>query len=70
MIFMAGMTSPAKRITAALKNHAGSSCADQTAALDDMASHNLLGFFGTLFEIDQRLQAESRQPKEQQHENQ
>ena len=64
------MNTPVKRITAALKKHAGSPSADQGAALDDMASHNLAGFFGMLFEIDQRLQAESRQPKEPPHENQ
>lgn len=64
------MNTPVKRITAALKNHAGLPGADQGAALDDMASHNLAGFFGTLFEIDQRLEAESRQPKEGPHENQ
>ena len=64
------MNTPVKRITAALKNHAGSSGADQGAALDDMASHKLAGFFGTLFEIDQRLQAESRQSKDPPHENQ
>jgi len=62
------MNTPAKRITAALKTHAGSSCAD-AVALDDMASHTLAGFFGALFEIDQRLQAESRQPKDSPHEN-
>jgi hypothetical protein len=64
------MNTPVKRITAALKNHTGSPGADQGTALDDMASHNLAGFFGTLFEIDQRLQDESRQPKEGPHENQ
>jgi hypothetical protein len=63
------MKTPTKRITAALQDHALSNGADQ-AALDDMASHNLAGFFGVLFEIDQRLQAESRQPKEPSHENQ
>lgn len=64
------MNTPVKRITIALQNHAVSPGADQAAALDDMASHNLAGFFGTLFEIDQRLQAENRQPKEPPHENQ
>ncbi|MBN8521458.1 MAG: hypothetical protein J0L77_06135 [Alphaproteobacteria bacterium] len=64
------MNTPVKSITAALKNHAGSHGADQGAALDDMASHNLAGFLGTLFEIDQRLQAESHQLKEHPHENQ
>ncbi len=64
------MNTPVKRITAALQNHAASSRVDQGVALDDMASHNLAGFFGTLFEIDQRLQAESRQPKDPSYENQ
>jgi len=63
------MKTPTKRITAALKAHAEPSGADQVAALDDMASHNLAGFFGTLLEIDQRLQAKHRQPKEHPHEN-
>ncbi|MCB9976926.1 MAG: hypothetical protein H6858_04925 [Rhodospirillales bacterium] len=64
------MNTPVKRITASLQNHAVSPGADQATTLDDMASHNLAGFFGTLFEIDQRLQAESRQPKNSPHENQ
>jgi hypothetical protein len=64
------MNTPVKRITAALKNHVGLPGADQEAVLDDMASHNLAGFLGMLFEIDQRLQAESRHPKEGLHENQ
>ncbi|MFA5593264.1 MAG: hypothetical protein WC989_08125 [Micavibrio sp.] len=64
------MNTPVKRITTALQNHVAPSGADQGIVLNDMASHNLAGFFGTLFEIDQRLQAESRQPKEPPHENQ
>jgi hypothetical protein len=64
------MNTPVKRITAALKTHVGSPGANQAAALDDMASHNLAGFFGALFEIDQRLQSESRQPKKSPHEYQ
>lgn len=61
--------SQVKRITAALQNYAQQSDVDQAALPDDMASHTLAGFFSALFEIDQRLQTESRQPKEP-HENQ
>lgn len=64
------MNTPVKRITIALQNHAASYGVEQSVATDEMASHNLAGFFGTLFEIDQRLQAESRQPKGPSYENQ
>ena len=63
------MNTPVKRITATLKSHAGLSSEEEAAALDDMASHNFAGFFGMLFEIDQRIQSEGRQHKVQPDEN-
>lgn len=64
------MNTPVKRITIALQNHAASYGVEQAVATGDMASHNLAGFFGMLFEIDQRLQSESHQSKDPPHEDQ
>ncbi len=67
------MNAPVKRLTTVIQGHAHTKGLD-TAALGEMASHNLAGFFGVLFEIEQRLKSES--PKtpvktpEKAHENQ
>lgn len=54
------MKTPAGRITTALQKHAEDSGVADVAALDIMASRALADFFGTLFEIDQRLKAEEK----------
>lgn len=66
------MNTPVKRLTTVIKNHAKGQGLE-TDALDEMAGHNLAGFFGVLFEIEQRLQSESPKTpvktQEKAHEN-
>jgi hypothetical protein len=52
------MNAPVKRLTTAIQSHAHTRGLD-TEAFDEMASRNLAGLFGLLFEIDQRIKSES-----------
>ena len=51
------MNTPVKRLTAAIQGHAHVKGVD-IVALDEMASHNLAGFFGVLLEIEKRTTSE------------
>lgn len=62
------MNTPVKHLTTAIQSHAKSQGLD-TDALDEMASHNLAGFFGVLFDIEQRLKSESPKTLEKAYEN-
>lgn len=63
------MNAPFKRLTTVIQDHAKEQGLD-AIGLDEMTSHNLAGFFGMLFEIEQRIKSETLKTTEKTHENQ
>lgn len=62
------MNLPTKRLTTAIQSHAHTKGL-AAEALDEVSSHSLAGFFGVLFEIEQRLKSENSKAMEKGHEN-